>query len=450
MKATYEKVRRFPGVGKWVERLAQPFSLNYVQTVKAQLDEVSSSMCAAKWLQSTLHLESGETHSCHHTPRHAVADGPSGLHNTPEKKLARAQMLNGERPAECGYCWPIEDLGKLSDRHYKSSEDWARGAIPRLAKLPAETEVVPTYLEVSFSSACQLKCSYCDPNISSAIRADFTKFGTLPGLPPIRAVSDGDLHRENFWNWWPTLKYELHTLRITGGEPLLQEDTFQLLTDFEKSPAPNLSLSVNSNLVVPAVTFERFLTLAKRTSSQVRELHLFASIDTWGDQAEYLRDGLDFKLFQERLETCLRELPAMPITLLVTFNALSPFQYPQLLEYVVWLRRRYPNSSLKVGASLLHSPHFLALDLLPPAFETVLHECLCAYDRLSSAKIGSTGFTPSERARFERMISWWREQGEKPQLRSDFQRFVAEYDRRRNKDFKTAFPELAEFYGAAT
>ena len=49
---------------------------------------------------------------------HELAENPSALHNTWEKKMERKQMLAGERPSGCQYCWNVEDLGKdnISDR----------------------------------------------------------------------------------------------------------------------------------------------------------------------------------------------------------------------------------------------------------------------------------------------------------------------------------------------
>ena len=74
------------------------------------LDSISPSFCAAKWLNSTIHLGHGYTHSCHLPIPHpidkeAIKDNPSALHNTAHKKTQRKRMLEGERPRECEYCW---------------------------------------------------------------------------------------------------------------------------------------------------------------------------------------------------------------------------------------------------------------------------------------------------------------------------------------------------------
>ena len=78
--------------------------------VKERLDSVSPSMCLAKWLFAKIHLSTGKTQSCYHVPEHftdkeEILVRPSALHNTGQKKLERVQMLKGERPEGCSYCW---------------------------------------------------------------------------------------------------------------------------------------------------------------------------------------------------------------------------------------------------------------------------------------------------------------------------------------------------------
>jgi hypothetical protein len=70
---------------------------------KEKLQEVSPTMCLAKWNQTSLHLPTGLTNSCYHPPLHKIdADklqtNPAALHNTAEKLNQRQQMLKGERP----------------------------------------------------------------------------------------------------------------------------------------------------------------------------------------------------------------------------------------------------------------------------------------------------------------------------------------------------------------
>ena len=102
------------------------------EQVVPMLDEISPTMCMAKWLWSSIHLTNGLTNSCFLPPLHkidaeAVKKNPRALHNTPEKKQQRAMMLQGKQPDGCSSCWKVEAQGKqLSDRAYRSSEPWAQ------------------------------------------------------------------------------------------------------------------------------------------------------------------------------------------------------------------------------------------------------------------------------------------------------------------------------------
>ena len=62
------------------------------------LNNVSPSFCTAKWLQTTLLLQNGYNHSCHHPSPHKIPleelkDNPAALHNSRFKKAQRAMML---------------------------------------------------------------------------------------------------------------------------------------------------------------------------------------------------------------------------------------------------------------------------------------------------------------------------------------------------------------------
>ena len=73
----------------------------------------------------------------------------------------RKQMLNGERPAECDFCWRIEDnTGEVSDRTLKSLDPYSIHDFDTISKLKGDEDIYPRYVEISFSNVCNFKCSY--------------------------------------------------------------------------------------------------------------------------------------------------------------------------------------------------------------------------------------------------------------------------------------------------
>jgi len=123
-----------------------------IQWKKDTLDTISDSFCAAKWKQVTIHLQNGQTHSCHHPVPHKIPveellGNPGALHNTNHKKEQRKMMLEGKRPSECDYCWKVEDTSNsFSDRVFKSAEKWAAPYIPDIVAKPWNDDVDPSYV----------------------------------------------------------------------------------------------------------------------------------------------------------------------------------------------------------------------------------------------------------------------------------------------------------------
>ena len=55
--------------------------------------------------------------------------------------------------------------------------------------------------------------------------------------------------------------------------------------------------------------------------NKVHEFVLFTSADTWGEQAEYIRNGLEFNRFWDNVNKILDKCPRVVITFMV--NILS-------------------------------------------------------------------------------------------------------------------------------
>ncbi|MFZ9241207.1 MAG: twitch domain-containing radical SAM protein, partial [Chitinophagaceae bacterium] len=216
--------------------------LNSAEQMKQRL---GAGLCLAKWKQVSLHLTTGHTNSCYHPPLHKIqpadiAQDPSGIHNTAYKKEQRKIMLRNERPAECQYCWNMEDQGKLSDRHYRSGEPWAAADFEKIKNSNGSEDAIPSYVEVNFNNACNLKCSYCSPQFSSTWADEIGRHGAYPtsrphndpshftsDRRPIPAREDNP-YVDAFWKWWPNLYPELTHFRMTGGEPLLDRNTYRV------------------------------------------------------------------------------------------------------------------------------------------------------------------------------------------------------------------------------
>ena len=441
--------------------------------MKKKLDGISPSMCLAKWLQVRLHLTNGLTQSCHHPPTHKVSledlnSNPKALHNTRIKHTERQQMRNGVRPPGCEYCWKLEDAegAHMSDRHFKSGETWARESFDEVVLNKFDYNVNPRYVEVNFNHTCNLKCSYCSPQISSSWAEEARKHGPFPtsvphndltyfknaGLMPIVEKGENP-YLKAFWNWWPELYPQLKVFRMTGGEPLLDKNTFKIFDWIQQHPRPDLELALTSNMCVPPELMNKFINRVGPivADRNVKEFRLFASVDTWGEQAEYIRNGLDFNYFWKNINRYLTEVPEGILNFIVTMNCLSIHNLQKLLEGVLELQKTYNKKTRRIffDTPFLRDPAWMSMQILPDKKKLELSRIIAFMERNPEQPDTLVGFRDFQIARMKRVSSWAMQtplDAELSLCRTDLYLFFNEHDRRRNTDFLKTFPDLSEFW----
>jgi hypothetical protein len=446
----------------------------FLNSAEQMHENLGPALCLAKWKQVSLHLATGLNNSCYHPPLHAIPvesiiRNPSSLHNTLHKKQQRRLMLSGTRPAECQYCWNMEDLGKLSDRHYRSGEPWAAKDFESIKNSTGDEDVVPSYVEVNFNHACNLKCSYCSPQFSSSWQQEVEQHGGFPTSTthndpshfvgrnrPIPA-REANPYVDAFWSWWPDLYPELRHFRMTGGEPMLDRNTYRVFDYVLANPKPDLHLNVTSNFSVDQRSWQRYLGYVKRLceGENIEHFMQFVSLDSWGTQAEYIRHGLDFDLLWDRVNQFLTEIPGRnSITFIVTMNNLSVTGLPRLLQGILDLRTQYSTTYQRVwfDTPVLRQPTWQSLQLLPEAYVEQLKKlCQWMTQNLETEQTRFHGFKDYEVARLDRDIAWMSDGQRLPKEyldrnKADFYRFFNEHDRRRNTDFLKSFPEMQTWW----
>jgi organic radical activating enzyme len=459
----------------------------HLHNTKAELDSVSNSFCVAKWKQVTMHLQNGHTHSCHHPKPHVVPldeikINPTALHNSEFKKHQRRLMLEGVRPSECDYCWRVEDSNNratddsqsiYSDRIYKSADKWALPFIQDIVNKPWDDNVDPSYVEVSFGNVCNFKCSYCAPHISSQWMEEIERFGAYPtstsfnnlewlksqNMLPIPNREENP-YVDAFWEWWPKMYNNLQHFRITGGEPLLNKNTFKVLDYIIENPNPNLEVSINTNMNPPDELFDKFLEKVKIiiNEKKLKKFKLFTSAEAHGKQSEYIRFGMDYDKWLSNIHRTFKEIPSITFTVMSTYNILSLTTYTKFLDDILHIKRRYVSHDTNSNPMLLDIPYLrypdhqaifiMEPEMISRLFDQVTH----MYQNLEYKNWYGTancGFYEHEADKLKRIYNIMKDY--KPNEwtnnnRKDFVKFVDEHDHRRGTNFLETFPELGEFY----
>jgi organic radical activating enzyme len=535
-----------------VETKKVNFYVKGFDSSKSHIDSISPSFCAAKWLQVSLHLTNGRTHSCYHPPTHQInldqlKLDPGALHNTYQKFEERKMMLEGQRPTGCDYCWKIEDAGHVSDRYYRSSEHWAVDKIDEIVSQPFDFNVKPTYVEVNFNQTCNFKCSYCSPHLSSEWQNEIEIYGPYNigkeehnniavlknvGLMPIGLANKDNPYVEAFWKWWPDIYANLKVFRMTGGEPLLDANTFKVLDYVKDNPNKNLELSITSNMCPPKQElFDKFVDKVKALDTvehsaecyvpdpkdgsdwtswkhfiigkDSKEYHnsdlpsierfdipqtfpvighaledgsftylykyndkackhftLYVSVDSVGEQAEYIRNGLDFDRMLTNTRTFLSKTRNTSVSFINTFNLLSIPNIKEYLEMILQLRKEWsvlaqmkykirPFQRVWFDIPVLRNPQWLNIFNATDKDIEHLKGVLTWMETHCNENIyqkSLTGFKPYEVEKLKRNIALIEENKYTAEIREtniqNLSEFFVQHDQRRGTDFKKAFPNI--------
>jgi hypothetical protein len=444
----------------------------YQQYRDRAIDSISPSFCGAKWYNATVWLGSGTNASCHHPPAHKIPleelqVSYKALHNTNYKKLVREQMIRGERPDECEYCWKIEDLGKdkVSDRVYKSVIYTDEELLDAANVIGSTGDVDLKTLEIAFDATCNFACSYCNPSFSTSWMKDIRVDGPYQNLvsdgagafqqdgswaQPYGLKNEGNPYVAAFMEWWENdLQHSLHELRITGGEATMSPDFWKLMDWWKEHPDCKVQLAVNSNLGAQPRLIQRLCDV----SHSFQNFHLYTSNESFGTHAEYIRDGLIWDQWIGNIHKMLSEGNVKQMHMMMTINSLCLFSITEFMDEMIKIKKQYGRHHASMSFNILRFPSFQSALALPA---DVRNERADHLESWLETNWGSDSLlNQMEYDGITRLISYLREVEEGHSHTSslasrqrDFRSFFTQYDERRKKSFVETFPMLADWYTA--
>jgi hypothetical protein len=343
----------------------------------------TATACQLKWNWSTIRLYDGTTSSCHRVDADSVTpDTFDNFHNTPKKLADRKLMLEGQWPqGGCEYCKNIEDAGGSSDRMFHTSIP--NMAPPELESNSQAVQVTPRIVEVYFDNVCNMKCLYCWDGFSSQIQAENKKFGRFEEHGVIidnysTATSSKAQLTENFWQWMYKHHTEIIRFHVLGGEPFYQTQFDTCLEFLKNNPSPNLEFNVVSNLKVSRSKLENILntihTLIK--DSKIKRFDLTASIDCFGPEQEYVRNGINVDQWMENFKL-VADQSWTTLNINQTLSGLTIKTVPNLLKFINNIRAQrevgHYFSTTVMTHDFLH-PGIFGTDFFSKDFDAILSE----------------------------------------------------------------------------
>jgi hypothetical protein len=406
--------------------------------------------CLYKWAWSTVFLSRGTTASCHRGYHWRLnEDNFMDFHNHPGKLSDREKMANGDWPSNgCEYCRDVEKAGGVSDRvgFVNNSIELLPPEMKDLQVRAYEYDniplsVSPTLLEVYFNNVCNQSCVYCTPGFSSQIEQEVRKYGPTDfnkDYSNWRPDTKYELYKEKFWEWMEKHSQSLQILQVLGGEPLYQKEFEQCLDFFDKNPRPNLIYRTFSNLKHDPTKFKEKIQRVQNLIDQgkLKRMEFVCSIDCWGPEIEYVRDGLILEDWENNINT-LVDTPGVSINIHATLTALTlPTLYQLIEKTVSWQR---PDKYVGINWNTVVSPtpfnpyHFG--EHLAPFIDTAIETLQKFPDFTESSNLQKHLYGIKQQ-----LISTTVNKAEVANLVG----FLDEIDTRRNRNWRKVFPQIEQ------
>ena len=282
------------------------------------------------------------------------------LMNSEQFKRLRTDMLNGRRNSACEICYNYEDNTRLisfrNDSNIKFSEYFdvveqtaPDGTIPVKARL----------LDIRFDKLCSMKCRSCSDGFSTLWETENRMHLEEYEVPPASQV-DPDLLLQSIIEQIPNLQ----EIYFAGGEPLISKYHYIILKELIKQGRTDVSLRYNTNLGSLTYKDEDLLALWEKFDEPVQ---LGASLDHYGERAEYIRHGVSW----DKVEANYRKVLAHPNTQVTITPTITNLNYVTLGNFLLYL---YNNDILPDGGMMLNlttQPDVVRSQDLPPGLKAI-------------------------------------------------------------------------------
>lgn len=347
----------------------------------------SKTFCIYPWIH--LHASpTGEAYPC------CVSDYKAGnvgnCHKQTLKEIwedapmqeLRNNMLNDKPSAACVRCYELEKSGFFSQR--QSCNKHHGHHIKKLETNPFEM----VYWDIRFSNLCNLKCRSCGHIFSSQWYQDQVKIAgpewaknRKPML--LAGKNETDLVEQ-------LLEHIDHVEQIyfAGGEPLMMEEHYIILDELERRGRFDVKLIYNTNFTQVKFKNRSVFDYWRKFQS----VSVGASLDDFGDRAEYIRKGTKWTDVEENRREMQRICPNVDFYVSPTLSIMNAWHLPDFHRYMV------DQGFIKVQDlhvnNLLDPPHY-RIDIATPEYKEKLRlkynehiEWLRDKDPLNRATVG--------------------------------------------------------------
>ena len=220
--------------------------------------------------------------------------------NSEEYKHLRLNMINGIKSDNCKKCYVHQNLEEKTETSFRKTvnDDYKEfiDIVEQTNEDGSLPELTLKYFDVRWSNLCNFKCRTCGPMFSSSWSSDYRTYyndKTIPAL--LKASTDNNNLLDQFKPYLPNMK----AIYFAGGEPLIMDEHYQVLDYLINNGTTDVTLRYSSNVSNLKYKNKSIMEYWKHFP----KIELYASIESFGKRAEYIRHGTKWDEVSKNLQT---------------------------------------------------------------------------------------------------------------------------------------------------
>ena len=269
----------------------------------------------------------------------------------------RLKMLSDEPIDRCVNCYGSR-LGHWTLRneinsHYRHHASWAAGTDDAGHAPAAE----PVFWDIRFSNICNLKCRSCIDVSSTGWYSDAKALGYLNvrgNGKALLGINDPSILLRDLEPYLP----HLEGIRFAGGEPLLMQENFRLISELDQLRRHDVRIEYETNMTRLHNDKYDILSIWKNFTN----LLLSISLDGLGAKCEYLRKGLRWRSVLQNIEDIKRRCPNASVRINYTISAYNLLHFCEFHREMV--ERGYISAD-QIQLICATEPRFVSMKVLP-------------------------------------------------------------------------------------
>ena len=361
--------------------------------------------------------------------------------NNADFKKMRTAMLNDEPVEACKRCYDLELMGTWTMRQ---SHNKRRGLdfvkyISESTKDDGElTDFKMKYMDLRFSSICNMKCRSCGPGCSSLWAQEFVdRMGVdeYEKYFKTRKVVVSSSQEMGFMNQLKPYLKDVLEVYFAGGEIIITPEHYDCLDYWiESGQNETIELTYTTNLsTLKGYKDKDLIEYWKKFPN----LQIWASLDAFGPVAECIRKGTDWDRIVSNIEKIKREVPHAKFQITPTISIWNVFHFPDFFDYM--LEKGFIDTNSSPRFNLATNPWYANIMILPAHVKRRLAELYRVYQNRFKDNVDiHNGF---------KMIIYNLTVGDENKGGIlEFKQFNDELDFYRNEKFEDVVPEIKEVY----